>query len=204
MATLSEITYDLAQHLRANMIDDDDLDLRSIKYWVKNQRALWLKNELAKNKETPDKFNQFIASESVSGTSTLKYTSTIPVPLFVGGEAQLIRIGPTDDTETDYKYGSYRHSKYYGNGRFNADFVFAYYQDNKVYIKGADLSSVTAIDIIGVFEDPLDISGMTDTSEYPLPDSMIPYMKAEIIKLDISIFASLRNDDINDGENDLN
>jgi hypothetical protein len=204
MATLKEISYDLMQHARSNMTDDDDLDYRSVKFWVKNQRSLWVKNELSKHKETPDKLIQSIDAESVTGSSTLKYTGAINIPLSINGEPQIVRVGGTDDAEIDYKFGTYRHSKHYGNGRFNSDEIFAYYMDNKVYIKGADLSAISTIDIRGVFEDPMDISGMTDDSEYPVPDNFIPYIKAEIIKLDLSIFANTSKDDINDGSNNLN
>ena len=54
MSTLSEIIYDLWQSVSANISDDSVLDERLLKYWVHNQRALWLRNELNKNRTIDD------------------------------------------------------------------------------------------------------------------------------------------------------
>jgi len=204
MASIREISYDLIQHVRANSIDDDDLDYRSVKFWVNNQRALWLKNKLSENKETPEVAIQELTGEAVTGTSTLKHTSSLLTPLIVKGEAQILSVGSDDEDEFHYKFGTYKHSKHYNNGRFNEDFIFAYFRDGEVYIKGADLSDISTVDIRGVFVNPLDADGMTDDSEYPFPEDMIPYLKAEIMKIDLSTFIRLPNDKSNDGQNNLN
>ncbi len=46
MATLNEIAYDLLSIVRPQLSDDNDIDIRQIKFWIRNQRALWLRNEL--------------------------------------------------------------------------------------------------------------------------------------------------------------
>jgi len=206
MASLNEIAYDLMQHVRANAVDDEDLDLRSIKFWIKNQRALWVKNALSKGKPVPDSFVQYIDAEPVSGSNTNKSTTDdIPQPIFTScSGAKITRVGAADDTTVDYKFGTYRQSKYYGNGRFNSDFIFSYYRDKKIHIVGDDLSAITSVDIAGVFEDPSDVDGFSETADYPITDSLIPYMKAEIIKLDIAVFLELESDNINNAHNDLN
>jgi hypothetical protein len=50
MVTLNQLIYDLLEIVRPNLSDDDNFDKRQIAFWIKNQRALWLRNELNKNR----------------------------------------------------------------------------------------------------------------------------------------------------------
>ena len=54
MITLNKLTYDLLELIRGNITDDDELDLRQIEYWIHNQRALWLKNEMNRFRSIDD------------------------------------------------------------------------------------------------------------------------------------------------------
>lgn len=204
MATLKEIGYDLLQHLRASNKDDDDIDIRSVYYWIKNQRALWIKNELAKHVPTSNKLIQDLGSLAVSTDGTQKKTSaTIPVPIHYRGMPKLVRVGSATITSDDYLILPYQSAKYHGNGRFNSALTVAYYYNGYVYIKGGT-TSITTINVRGVFEDPMDVTGMTSDSEYPVDEHLIDYLKGEIIKLDLSVFARTAEDKTNDEENTLN
>jgi len=47
--TLDAMAYDLWLTIRnGHVVDDDDLDIRQIKFWIKNNRAVWVKNEVGK------------------------------------------------------------------------------------------------------------------------------------------------------------
>ena len=50
MATLNEIAYDLLSIVRPALSDDSDIDLRQIKFWIHNQRALFIRNELNRSR----------------------------------------------------------------------------------------------------------------------------------------------------------
>ena len=40
--TLDAMAYDLWLTIRnGHVVDDDDLDIRQIKFWIKNNRAVW-------------------------------------------------------------------------------------------------------------------------------------------------------------------
>jgi len=204
MATLNEITYDLLQHIRANNSDDDDIDLRSIKYWIKNQRALWLKNELGKWKVTSRGIIQDLGTLSLESSGTLKRTTTdVPNFLFVRGEPRITRVGPVAITDKNYSIVHYNHSHFVHNGRFNSDIVSAFLYNDRIYLVGA-VTSLTQVNVQGVFEDPLDVTGMTADSEYPIHDGFLPYVKTEILKLDVKQFIQLPVDKTNDGSNNLN
>lgn len=205
MATLRELGYDLLQHLRASNSDDDSIDIRSVYFWIKNQRALWIKNELAKHIPTSPKFVQDLGSLSVGG-SPKKTSSVIPTPINYRGMPKIIRVGPVDTTKDDYLLLPYTSAKYHGNGRFNTSLIAAYYYNGYVYLNGstAVLNTVNTINVRAVFEDPMDVTGMTVDSEYPLDDALIDYLKGEIIKLDLSAFIETKEDPLNDEENNLN
>jgi len=191
MATLKEIGYDLLQHLRASNRDDDDIDIRSVYFWIKNQRALWVRNEIAQHRETSAKLIQDLGSLAVvadGSTGQKKTSATVPMPIHYRGMPKLIRVGhATDLTQHDYLILPYQSAKYHGNGRFNTALITAYYHNGLIYLRGT-LTSVTAIGVRGVFEDPLDVTGMTVDSEYPIDESLIDYLKGEIIKLDLFVF----------------
>lgn len=199
-STLNEITYDLRDHIMQNASDDDNIDIRSIRFWVKNQRNIWLSNEFSKHRPTTYNSIQDLGTLSLSAEGNLmKTTDTIPEPIFVRNRPKIVRVGPVDTEETDYLILPYESAKYHNNGRFNSDLIAAYYYNQRIYLTG-NVSALTNVNVRGVFEDPMDVSGMTYDSDYPIDDKFIPYIKAEIIKLDISTFLKIGEDKVNDEE----
>jgi len=216
MATLKEITYDLYQHIRANASDEDDIDLRNIKYWIRTQRNLWLKNVLNKYKITSENIIQDLGSLSLETSGVFKRT-TVELPRFlsVNQEPQIVRVGPTtlSKTEKDYSIVPYQSSKSLGNGRFNSGLVYAFLYNNRIYLSSSStiLSALTTVNVRGVFEEPLDVVtygtpnvSFTEDMEYPVDEGFIPYIKAEILKADILPFLKTSQDPSNDSHNNLN
>lgn len=197
MASLREISYDLFQLIQKNNVDDSDIDIRSVRFWIKNQRAIWVRNEIAKNHGTSHSFIQDLGSLALSTAGTEKRTTnTIPTPIHVRERPHIVRVGPTTITNDDYMLLPYESAKYHGNGKFNEGLIAAYYYNQYVYLKG-DVSALTTVNIRGVFENPMDVSGMTVDSYYPVDEALIEYMKAEIIKADIKMFMAAPDDVIN-------
>lgn len=216
MATLKEITYDIYQHIRANSSDDDDIDLRNVKYWIRTQRNLWLKNILNKYKITSENIIQDLGSLTLE-TSGVYKRSTVDLPKFlsVNQEPQIVRVGPTTLTKTgkDYSIIPYQQSKFVGSGRFNTNMVYAFIYNNRIYLAGSSsaLSGLTTVNVRGVFEEPLDVITygspnvpFTEDMEYPIDEGFIPYIKGEILKADIMSVLKVQQDPSNNAHNDLN
>lgn len=217
MASLKEISYDLYQHIRANASDDDDIDLRNIKYWIRTQRNLWLKNILTKYKITSENIIQDLGSLTLE-TSGIYKRCTVDLPRFlsVNQEPQIIRVGPVTLAKTtkDYTIIPYQQSKFVNSGRFNKNIVSAFLYNNRVYLASSaqTLNLLTTVNVRGVFEDPLDVTWygspsnipFTEDMEYPIDEGFIPYIKGEIIKADVIAYLKAPQDPLNNAHNDLN
>ena len=217
MATLKEISYDLYQHIRANASDDDDIDLRNIKYWIRTQRNLWLKNTLNKYNITSDNVIQDLGTLTLE-TSGLYKRCTIDLPRFltVNQEPKIIRVGtPAIATaSTDYAIIPYQQSKFINNGRFNTSLVSAFLFNKRIYLTStaAVIATLSSVNVRGVFEDPLDVTWygtpsdipFTENMEYPIDEGFIPYIKGEILKADIIAYLKAPQDPSNNANNDLN
>lgn len=204
MATLREIAYDLIGHVRPSYSDDDDLDIRQVYYWIKNQRALWLYKRCAEHKPLGDKSIQEYASINVTADNidtNEKRSTLIATPIIYRGEPKLTYIGPTTRTAKALLLLPYESAKYHGHGRFNADTACCYYYNNYIYVRSYLGSTIT---VRGVFEDPMDLPGMTVDEEYPIDESLLEYLKGEILKSDMSIFLQAKNDLNNNEHNDIN
>ena len=63
MATLNEIAYDLLTIVRPQISDDSDIEIEQIKFWIKNQRSLWLRNEFNKNRTIDSDLIQTVCAD---------------------------------------------------------------------------------------------------------------------------------------------
>lgn len=216
MATLKEITYDLYQHIRSNASDDDDIDLRNIKYWIRTQRNLWLKNVLNKYKITSENVIQDLGTIAVETSGIYKRTAiTLPRFLSVDQHPQIVRVGtPTlSKTVKDYSIIPYQQSKFTNSGRFNSTVISAFLFNGRIYLAGstAGLGAISTVNIRGVFEEPLDVITygtpdvpFTEDMEYPIDEGFIPYIKGEILKADVMSVLKAPQDPMNNAHNDLN
>lgn len=216
MATLRQIGYDIYQHIRANFTDDDDIDIRNIYFWIRNQRLLWLENK--SNKPINRKFYQPLGNHRIKPQSTLDGTplvvpihfteKTIPIPAFKG-KMPYMNVSPIDPRVSKYKVVLKDDAFAVGNGRFNKNEKFAFLnEDYRIGITGLEnnayvpLLKLIHIEIIA--EDPLTVPGTTLDSTYPIDDALIPYMLEIITKSHIKQFIEGRVDSINNAKNDLN
>ena len=57
--TLEQLIYEVRLVIRQqNLFDDDKLDDRLIKHWIHNQRALWIRNEMNKQRTVDEQIIQ--------------------------------------------------------------------------------------------------------------------------------------------------
>lgn len=205
--TLNEIAYSILESIRPIIVDDDDIDLREIKYEIHNQRALWLRNELNKNRTIDDNVVQdlgCIELELVSPSvcpeidlcnRILRTTVDIPVAIELHNTTAITRVASIDQTQSPFSFVPYSQAIWSGNGRFNKDRFFAFLLNNRMYVIGnkdnPKINMLTNLNIRGVFEDPTEASKFTqvngqpcysDDDKYPVNRWMVNYIKGEVVK----------------------
>jgi hypothetical protein len=202
MATLNEIAYDLLTIVRPQLSDDTEIDLRQIKFWINNQRALWIRNEVNKKRTIDADLIQTLCVELECVDASdccdvdldipiLRSTKPLPETIEMHTKQAILRV----DVEYD-------RIPWVGNGRFNKNMVFSFIHDNYVYVcsNNPAFNSLAAISVRGVFEDPEEAKNFkscddpnepcySDDSPYPIKTWMIPALKETILKSNLMIEA---------------
>jgi len=211
--TLNALAYDLFLTIRnGRIVDDDDLDLRQIKFWIRNNRAVWIKNELNKGRSISQRFIQdagTLTLESVDigmfkdiGCTIRRTTTDIPNTIEHNGIPTLTRVGPAITTEGTFTIIPYERVPYIGNGRFNSNAIYAFLKDSRIYLtsnsSSLNFTGMQKINVRGVFADPEAVPGYDATKDYPITEALWVYMKDIIMKSDVAMFLSTIGDVVND------
>jgi hypothetical protein len=226
MVTLNELIYDLWEIIRPNISDDDPFDKRQFAFWIKNQRALWLRNELNKNRTIDDNVIQDLGCvelevadradccELSSGCKILRTKLTIPNTIELHNKTGLTRVAPIDKLSVPFSFVDYERAIWSGNGRYNSSQIFAFLLNDRIYLSSKSSTSlkyITHINVRGVFEDPTEAAAFshcdntpcyTDDSAYPVNSWMIDYMKEAILKLNVGMALQAVNDTTNNAKPD--
>ena len=228
MTTLKQIIYDLWESIRANISDDDVLDYRNFVYFVNNQRALWLRNELNKGHSIDPNIIQDLgaveleiddsiaSNEFIQDKKILRTVNKIPVTIERHDKPTITRIGPLNYRERGYSIVDYFTVPYVGNGKFNKNQIYTFIRDGYVYVvsdcNNPKWKTMRYINIQGVFEDPTEVAAFNtsdgiacydDDSAYPINKWMIPYLKDAILKADLRQFIRPIDDEKNDANSNL-
>jgi hypothetical protein len=210
MATLNEIAYDLLTIVRPQLSDDTDIELAQVKFWIKNQRALWLRNEFNKNRTIDADVIQTVCAELECVDASdccdidldcpiLRTKNKIPKTIELHHKEAILRVGPVNKKKKSFSYIDYSQVPWTASGRFNKNVIYAFLHDQYLYIytKNNAYQSMEAISFRGVFEDPEDVRNFkdcdngepcyTDDSEFPIKAWMIPAMKEAILKSNLMI-----------------
>jgi len=225
--TLDVIAYDLLTTVQQTH-DDSTIDIRQMKYWVKNSRATWIRNELAKFKPLSARFTQDlgcidleVVDASLCGLNSdykLKRTvQDIPPTIEVYGEPTFPRIGPAMIHSGKFTLIPFERVPYIGHGKFNNTAIFAFLWNSRIYLitHGAslDYAGLGKVNIKAVLANPEDASAFTtssgapcytETSEYPITENLVTYMKDIIVKSDIQYSLSSSPDTLNNARDDSN
>ena len=225
--TLDNIAYDLLTTIK-QYHDDSSLDIRQIKYWIRNSRSVWVKNELNKNKPISPTFTQNLGcvdlcwqSASSCGLPSdfnIKRTELlIPTTIETHFEPTFTRIGPTMILDGKFTFVPYDRIPYIGSRRFNTNSIYAFWLDNRIYLacKGDTLNyrMMDKVNIQGVFFDPEECSVFTkcdgtpvytDSTEYPITGYLVAYMKDILMQGDIRIMMSANTDPLNNAHDNSN
>lgn len=224
--TLSEITYGILEVIRSNrIVDDEEIDLRLIKSWVKTKRADILKNKAASGCQlnlinaqstsvTVTRVQTNFTAENVYPFTTANqdyyvYKSTLPVPniIAVGSGPLILEITSSDGMKLPYSFGSYSRLRFAGNGRFNSTLIFgAIDVDKYLYLNdNAYLGVDSTIYIKAIFEDPESVPGFVEaTSNYPCSLDVVEAIKASILDKEFKVSLAAPEDNNANDANDEN
>jgi len=229
MTTKAEICYDLWHMIRGNISDDDVLDIRQLGFWLDNQRALWLRNELNKNRTIDDNVIQDLGAVEleiddrvvdntfIQDKKILKTTQQIPVTIERHNSPTITRVGSLDYKDRPFSFIDFTDVPFAGNGKFNKNEIFAFLLNGYMYIisncNNPKWKSIKYINIRGVFENPEEAATFshvdgtacyTDDSKYPINKWMLPYLKDAILKADLQQFIKPIMDNTNNASPDTN
>lgn len=213
--TLDAMAYDLWLTIRnGRIVDDDDLDLRQIKFWIRNSRAVWIKNELNKGRDISQRFIQDMGCVSLErsdisicanfplGCSILRTAADVPNTIEHNGIPTLTRVGPATVNTGTFTIIPYERVPYAGNGRFNSKAIYAFWKDNRVYLvsnsSSLNFTGMQRINIRGVFANPESVPGYDSTKDYPISEALWTYLKDIVLKSDVTMFLSTIGDVVND------
>ena len=227
MSSLNQICYDVWESVRSIITDDDELDIRKLGFWVKNQRAKYLRQEYNKPyRIIDDRTVQVIEALPLQTVNVLSIPNlTLPVSKKVLRSSVRIpntieqyakptftRIGSLDITDRKFTYIDYSKLPFVGNGRLNKSQFFVTLVERYLYVISNDNNykwkGLKHLNLQGVFEDVEELENLRYTLRlrtteyswdeyYPVGDWMIPLLKEEIKKTDLRQFI-IPKDNTND------
>jgi hypothetical protein len=229
MATLNEIAYDLLSIVRPHLSDDSDIDLRQIKFWINNQRALWVRNEVNKKRSVDNDLIQTICAEleevdasdccdaPIKCDKVMRMKEELPPTIELHMKEAIFRVAGINKLKKPFSYVDYNRIPWVGNGRFNTDNVYAFLHDKRIHIfspSNQEYRFMEKISVRAVFENPEDAALFnpcsdtpcyTDDTEYPIKTWMLPALKEAILKSNLMVQAQAETvaDTTNNSDSDL-
>jgi len=184
-----------------------DLSDRFIIDQINQFRAVWIKNELNKNRVIDDVIKQTITciemtiqtqSECPAVTTTdmvLKSTVSIPKTIIRSNRDSILSVRNSKILSERYNYVPLERAVYSGSGKVNKREIFAFIYNDYLYIKlnpeNPKIPLLNKVSIEGLFENPLDVAEMTccddstcydiTTMDYPLSIGAWAYIKSQMI-----------------------
>jgi hypothetical protein len=216
---------------RLNLYDDDKLDNRLIKFWINNQRSLWIRNDMNKPHSVDEQIIQTLGCcelevadrsscpSGLSGYSVLQTKDDIPKVIELNNGDGILEVGPVDKIARPFSYIPLSRARFAGNGRFNSKIIFAFRYGLKILVIAKDMESgsfakyIRYIRVRGVFYNPEDVANFThvdgsacysDTDDYPMNEWMWNYIRDQITKDNFQLITSAPTDKVNDSTETLN
>jgi hypothetical protein len=224
--SLNSLAFELLEFYRGQLTDDVNLDSRLVKQLIHEQRALWLRNELNKNRTIDPNFiqdlgcveletvdaNTCLSCQVVSTGCNIKRSKLqIPNTIERHNDTTFTRIAPINLLKSSFSVVPYQRAVFSGNGRFNFNHIFVFIHNGYIWLKSnqdnIEFWALKYINIQGVFEKPDEIRNFTNCSgvqcynddmKYPINLWMWNYIKGEIFK-QLNIKQVVPTDTINDG-----
>jgi len=202
--TLPEISHLLLTELRAGRVsDDEDIDIRVLNELVHIKRALFIKNEVNKGRPVAMSWMQSFEVPLDYIGSNFLVSNTIPKFIEANQGPLINEITSIDKTILPFSIVPYSRLRFVGNGRFNKDFLYVSWIDDKLYFNSGEPQHklLEKCNVRGVIANPTEVTGYNiDTSEYPISNGLVEYIKNSMFDTDFRAMLTAISDDINDAD----
>lgn len=229
MASLNEIAHDLLGIVRPQLSDDSDIDLRQIKFWIHNQRALFIRNELNRSRTIDPDIIQTLCVELEQVDSSdccgitldcpiLRSTVELPDTIELHNLQGITRVAPINVKSEPFSHVEKDRIPFVAHARFTGNMVFTFRHKGYIYVytKNPRYANLSNISVSLVAEDPSTAGAFNDCSEsgeacytddmdYPIKAWMIPGLKQSILQSNLMITAQAevqQTDDANNAKSD--
>jgi hypothetical protein len=230
MSTFKHYINEVRLRIRQlNLYDDDKLDDRLIKFWINNQRSLWLRNDMNKPHDVDESIIQplvdklEVADRSLvpvylTGYSVLRTVHDIPKPIELNNGDGIMEVGPVDEIARRFSYVNISRARFAGNGRWNSRVIFAFRYGLRFLVISKDMESgsflkyMRYLKIRGVFYNPEELANFThvdgspcysDNDDYPMNEWMWNYIRDQITKDNFELVTNAPTDKVNDANETL-
>lgn len=223
--TLNDVAYMVLESIRHHhIVDDERIDLRLIKDWVKLKRAQYIKNSVSTNPNTRLNLNLYQKIDvtlevvdvidagdypySVTGIQDDKIVQSVnTIPSIIEGKSGplIYTIESEDLMKYPYSIVDYDYLRFAGNGKFNKNLIFAAIRDNRIYLKyNANFDTYDTVVIRAIFEDPTEVTGyQEDSTPFPANLGLIEYIKNAIFEIDFNMTRAAKSDEVNNASGDI-
>ena len=214
---------------RQRLYDDDQLDDRLLKDWVKDQRALWLRNEMNKPRSIDEQIIQTlgcvpleVADKSscpayLTDYHILQTNQDMPKTIELNNGDGIVEVGYVDRMAYPTSYVPLQRLRFSGNGKWNSNIIFAARYGQRILVKIAAGAQnygdyLRYLRIRGVFEDPEAVANFThvsgdpcysDSDDFPMNRWMWNYIKEAIKQANFKELVTAPTDEINDASENL-
>ncbi len=214
------MAYELMELIRRTIKDDEFVDIRLIKDFIKDQRATYLEQAFQRKRDfyrfvqTYNKDNkgktefEFITDVEIDsvGIMLLKSKEMITKPLLLNNKEAITKVAPINLMLDSFKFVNYDEAIYAGHGNFNKFMNVAFLKNGYLYLKANannDIAVLKYARIEGVFEDPTLVPGFNeDTDDYPISANIWNTMIDDIKNNKINIKLAASEDEVNDADGD--
>jgi hypothetical protein len=210
--------------IRPHITDDEDLPIKKIKHDINLKRALFIRNELNKNRSIDINLIQTLGCVELEvadpveccidlppGCKLVRTVERIPNTIELHNSKLITRIGNINMMDKKFNFVPYERFIFSGNTEYTKNEIYATLHDGRIYLKSnsMDLFALKYIDIQGVFEDPTELAKFKncsdencydDDSKYPMNMWMEDYIKNALIEEYIKVTLRATKDMTNDGE----
>lgn len=229
MVTRNKLVYEILEHIREEIKDDEPVSIRQLEEYVKDYRADILKQRMERDPfSVDDSCIQTITglnvikvdSSNIGGFSTNKYLmrtdSKVPSTIKRRGEVgSLLYIGNADMLGRSYSIKTYTSAIESGYGRFNYSEIFAFPYGDCIYLtsKSSDVKAIYHLTVRGVFSDPQE-AYMADANvpddyiytgdeNYYTSQELKRYIIQSILQEKFNIIIDQPSDKVDDGVHNL-
>jgi len=229
MVTRNKLVYEILEHIREEIKDDEPVSIRQLEEYVKDYRADILKQRMERDPfSVDDSCIQTITglnvikvdSSNIGGFSTNKYLmrtdSKVPSTIKRRGEVgSLLYIGNADMLGRSYSIKTYTSAIESGYGRFNYSEIFAFPYGDYIYLtsKSSDVKAIYHLTVRGVFSDPQE-AYMADANvpddyiytgdeNYYTSQELKRYIIQSILQEKFNIIIDQPSDKVDDGVHNL-